>query len=125
MGRARRDVSAGFASGLHNHLREDKLFYVISGEMRVKCGGIDATARAGSCVFLPHGVPHAFKAGDDGPVTWLNLQSTGDFRRLVEETGSPAPGHVLPPADLARPAADVLGTAARRHHLDRLGPPPF
>src|SRR3990172_6725356 len=52
---------AGFASGLHNHTTEAKAFYILSGEMRVKCGDLDAVGGPGSVIFLPRGVPHAFK----------------------------------------------------------------
>ena len=117
---------AGFASAFHNHPTEDSGFYVLIGEMRVKCGDLEATARPGMFVFLPRGVPHAFKVGETGPVTWINVQGpTGDFRRLTEEIGEPAPGPVLPPAGIALPDAAATADAARRHNLERLGPSPF
>lgn len=116
---------AGFASGLHNHETEDKCFYVLQGEMRVRCGDLDALAGEGAFVFLPRGVAHAFKVGDDGPATWLNIQATGDFRRLIEETGVPAPAHRLPKPEEAHRDPRAFASAARNHHLELLGPPPF
>jgi mannose-6-phosphate isomerase-like protein (cupin superfamily) len=45
---------------LHVHDREDECFYVLDGELTVRCGGDAFDAPAGSFVFLPRGRPHRF-----------------------------------------------------------------
>jgi mannose-6-phosphate isomerase-like protein (cupin superfamily) len=47
---------------LHVHDREDECFYVLDGELSVRCGGDAFDVAAGSFVFLPRGRPHRFWA---------------------------------------------------------------
>ena len=49
---------------LHVHDREDECFYVLDGELSVRCGGDVFDAPAGSFVFLPRGRPHRFWTRD-------------------------------------------------------------
>ena len=49
---------------LHVHDREDECFYVLGGELSIRCGSDTFDAPAGSFVFLPHGRPHRFWAKD-------------------------------------------------------------
>ena len=49
---------------LHVHDREDECFYVLDGDLSVRCGGDSFDAPAGSFVFLPRGRPHRFWAKD-------------------------------------------------------------
>ena len=47
---------------LHVHDHEDECFYVLDGELSVRCGGDAFDATAGGFVFLPRGRPHRFQA---------------------------------------------------------------
>jgi quercetin dioxygenase-like cupin family protein len=49
---------------LHVHDHEDECFYVLDGQLSVRCGGDAFDAAAGSFVFLPRGRPHRFRAVD-------------------------------------------------------------
>jgi mannose-6-phosphate isomerase-like protein (cupin superfamily) len=49
---------------LHVHDHEDECFYVLDGELSVRCGEDILHAPAGSFVFLPRGRPHRFWATD-------------------------------------------------------------
>lgn len=49
---------------LHVHDHEDECFYVLDGQLSVRCGGDAFDAAAGSFVFLPRGRPHRFGAVD-------------------------------------------------------------
>lgn len=44
----------------HIHDREDELFYILSGELKVFAQGKVLTVKAGESVFLPKKVPHAY-----------------------------------------------------------------
>ena len=48
---------------LHVHDRDDECFYVLDGELSVRCGSDVFDAAAGSFVFLPRGL-HRFWARD-------------------------------------------------------------
>ena len=50
----------GFASPLHIHRSEDEFFVVLSGEVRVQHGEDVIEAVAGSVVYGPRDVAHAF-----------------------------------------------------------------
>jgi len=49
---------------LHVHDRDDECFYVLDGELSIRCGSDVFDAAAGSFVFLPRGRPHRFWARD-------------------------------------------------------------
>jgi len=51
----------GFLSPLHIHRAEDEFFVVLSGEVRVKHGESVIDAVAGSLVYGPRNVAHAFR----------------------------------------------------------------
>jgi mannose-6-phosphate isomerase-like protein (cupin superfamily) len=65
------ETSIGGGPPLHVHDREDECFYVLDGELSVRCGGDAFGAAAGSFVFLPRGRPHQFWAV--GPAARLLL----------------------------------------------------
>jgi mannose-6-phosphate isomerase-like protein (cupin superfamily) len=89
----------GFASPLHVHHRDDGVFYILEGAIRIQCGDLNAVAVPGSTVFLPRGIPHAFRVEGDVPLKWLNLQAPhGDF---------------------------MLRAMGQGAEIEQLGPPPF
>jgi quercetin dioxygenase-like cupin family protein len=47
---------------LHVHDTEDECFYVLDGELSIRCGSDTFSAPAGSFAFLPRGLPHRFQA---------------------------------------------------------------
>src|SRR5690348_8112084 len=58
-------VAPGFSPPLHVHHREDESFYVLEGEVTMRCGDRTFPARPGSFVFLPRNVPHTFVVEGD------------------------------------------------------------
>jgi len=50
---------------LHVHHQSDECFYVLAGRYTVTCGLDTFEAGAGSFVYLPQGVPHAYQLGDE------------------------------------------------------------
>src|SRR5215468_8983884 len=51
-------IAPGFSPPLHVHHREDESFWVLEGELSMRCGDRTFRACAGSFVFLPRDVPH-------------------------------------------------------------------
>ena len=75
---------------LHVHDREDECFYVLDGELSVRCGSDAFHAAAGSFVFLPRGRPHRFWATGD-PARLLLIAVPGgieDYFREINAAGT-------------------------------------
>ena len=51
---------------LHVHHTVDESFYVLEGSYEFECGDEHIEAGPGWFVFLPHGVPHRYRAGPGG-----------------------------------------------------------
>jgi quercetin dioxygenase-like cupin family protein len=71
----------------HFHTQEDEIFYVLEGEMEFMVSKEKILATAGTTVFLPKGVPHSFRVGDNGARALIMLQPAGTeklFRELNE-----------------------------------------
>src|SRR5436305_14365092 len=51
-------IAPGFSPPLHVHHREDEAFYVLEGEVTMRCGERSFRATAGSFAWLPRDVPH-------------------------------------------------------------------
>ena len=77
----------GFGPPRHLHESEDEAFYVIDGAMRVVCGSKTWDASAGSLVFLPRGIEHAFIVMGDTPIRGLQLTNPSGFEDFVAEIG--------------------------------------
>lgn len=105
----------GFAPPLHVHHSDDEAFYVVSGGMRVSCGDDTWDAAAGSFVFLPRELPHAFAVLGDEPLRLLQLTWPAGFERFAAEVSTAPSG----PPDFG-----LLAAAAARHGYEILGPPP-
>src|SRR5215831_9523053 len=89
------ETSIGAGPPLHVHDREDECFYVLDGELSIRCGGDAYDAAAGSFVFLPRGRPHRFWAA--GPVARLLLIAVPggieDYFREINAAASDAEQH--------------------------------
>ena len=116
------NLPAGFATPLHVHRDADEPYYVLEGEVTFYCEGEVYRAVPGSFLFLPRGIPHAFRVSEAGPARLLILTLPGGFENFVEEAGTRAGKPELPPAAPVDLSA-LLETAAR-HGIDILGPPP-
>ena len=58
---------AGTATPLHVHTREAEAFYVLDGSLTYRAGEQTHRLSAGSFIYLPSGVPHAFRVTGTGP----------------------------------------------------------
>jgi quercetin dioxygenase-like cupin family protein len=69
----------------HVHTREDEYFYVLEGTIVVRCGEENFTARPGSFVFLPRGIPHTWDVGDHGEATLLMMTVPAMLEEFLKE----------------------------------------
>jgi quercetin dioxygenase-like cupin family protein len=85
----------------HVHPTEDEIFYVLQGEMTIRCGGESFDVGAGGFVYLPQGIEHGYTVRSEGlvrlivvtfPVRPAAEAGWGGFIADVERDGEPVGG---------------------------------
>ena len=112
----------GFASPLHIHRREDEFFVVRSGEVRVQHGDAVIEAVAGSVVYGPRDVAHAFHVDSEEARLLLFFGPAG-VEGFFREGGKPAGFLGLPLADEQFLDKQALKEIAGRYDQEFVGPP--
>ena len=112
----------GFGSPLHIHRREDEFFVVLSGEVRVQHGEAVIEAVAGSVVYGPRDVAHAFHV-DSAEARLLLFFGPAGVEGFFREGGKPARSLGLPPDDERFPDRQALTEIANRYEQEFVGPP--
>lgn len=112
---------AGDATPLHRHLNEDEAFYVLDGEIVAVAGEEEHHARAGSALFLPRGLPHAFMV-TSASARLLTIAVPTGFETFVRQAGIPVGDQVPTTWEFDR---DRLTGPAQSAGIEILGPPPF
>ena len=115
-------LPVGHSPALHVHDNLDDTWYVLDGEMAVRCGDEEMVVGAGHWVSMPHGVPHTFRVVGDRPARILTVHDNETFRDFVDDLGAPAREHVLPNPP-SFPAIEELVRVAALHDLRPVGPP--
>lgn len=69
----------------HIHKTEDEAFYVLEGEMKVLMGERTITVTAGSFVFIPRGMVHAWCRSGQEPAKILAIINPAGFELFFEE----------------------------------------
>jgi mannose-6-phosphate isomerase-like protein (cupin superfamily) len=115
-------LPVGSSAPLHVHDSLDDTWYVLDGEMVVRCGDETRVVGAGHWVSMPRGVPHTFRVVGDRPARILLVHDNATFRDLIRELGTPAAAHVVP-AHPVFPPMDELARIATGHDLTPIGPP--
>jgi quercetin dioxygenase-like cupin family protein len=102
---------------LHRHLDEDELFIVVSGREEYCVDGAWTAVEPGTVVYLPRGVPHAFRNVGDVPVVKWTITTSGGFSRFFRECAGvfDAAAAAGAPPDMAR----LLGIFAA-HRIELL-----
>ncbi len=88
-------VAVGEGPPVHVHANEDESWYVLEGRLGFRLGEDEAEAPAGSFVFVPRGVPHAFRNIGDGPARILVLFTPSGMEAFFDRfaaLSAPDPG---------------------------------
>jgi quercetin dioxygenase-like cupin family protein len=105
-------------TNLHIHHGSDEVAYVLSGEVTFMIGDQVTVGGAGTCAFMPRGVPHAWKSTGSEPGRVLFLYTPANAGGAFEEA-----------ARMDRPISSLsqqeLVERQRRHGSEAVGPPPF
>ena len=115
----------GIATPLHRHTREAEAFYLLDGRISYRAGDEDFELFAGCFMYLPEGVPHAFRIRGEEPARFLALTAPGGLLHLYDEVGIPAAAMRLPGTDGLTPEVEIpkWGEVGPRYGLEVVGPP--
>ena len=114
-------AAPGSGPPLHVHTREDEAFWVLDGQLTVRCGDDTFSVGPGSFTFLPRGIPHTFLVEGDEMARILSICAPGGFEQFFVEAGRPAPEDGLPPAGPVDVAA--LARIGSQYGVQFVGPP--
>jgi len=114
-------VAPGYSPPLHIHDLEDETFWVLEGEVTIRCGDRTFRATAGAFAFLPRGVPHTFVVEDNRPARMLGILTPGGGEAFFAEGGRPAEGEGFPPP--TPPDLERLRRVAVQFGARLVGPP--
>ena len=116
----------GVATPLHRHTREAEAMFVLEGRIGYRAGDDEFDLTDGSFIFLPRGVPHAFRIRGSRPARLLALTVPGGLMGLYDEVGLPADHLGLPGDGEGRSFEDEVarwGEVGPRYGLEVVGPP--
>ena len=103
---------------LHIHRDSDEVAYVLSGEVTFMIGDQVTVGGAGTCAFMPRGLPHAWKSTGSEPGRILFLYTPAKAGGAFEEA-----------VRINRPISSMSQQEAaemrQRHGSETVGPPPF
>lgn len=115
----------GVSTPLHRHTHEAEAFFLLDGSMTYRAGDETFHLSTGDFIWLPAGLPHAFRVTGSTPVRFLGLTSPGGPMALYDEVGIPAVERRLPGAD-GLPTSDEIARwneVGPRYGLQVVGPP--
>lgn len=115
-------VAPGGGTPPHIHHREDESFYLLEGSLTIQVGGDTITALAGDFVFLPRGIPHAFKNTGDGYAKALVLTTPAGLEGFFPEVFEPAADRSAAPPPPSKELIDRALAAGPRYGLELLPP---
>jgi quercetin dioxygenase-like cupin family protein len=115
----------GIATPLHRHTREAEALFVVEGRVGYRAGEETYELGDGSFLYLPLGVPHAFRVRGTRPARLLTMTLPGGLMGLYDEVGVPAREMRLPGED-GLPMEEEIARWNRvgpRYGLEVVGPP--
>jgi quercetin dioxygenase-like cupin family protein len=114
----------GIATPLHRHTREAEAFYLLEGQISYRAGDEHFELEAGSFIYLPLGLPHAFRVRGTSPAKFLAFTTPGGLMDLYDEVGIPAAERRLPGPDGQSPQVELpkWAEAGPRYGLEVVGP---
>ena len=109
---------------LHQHSREDEVFYVLEGEFLFREGERTIRATPGMALYLPRGTAHTYTNTGDGLGTLLVIAAPAGLEEFFAAVGQPATSLALPPPAPTPAQMAHLAATAQRFGIAIVGPPP-
>jgi len=116
------ELAPGFSTPMHVHHRDDEAFWVLDGELTMRCGDRVFRATTGAFVFLPREVPHAFTVEGNKPARMLALLTPGGGEQMFIDAGRPVEHDGLPAGNVTDIA--TLKRVSEQYGAEIVGPPP-
>ena len=116
----------GIATPLHRHTREAEAWFVLEGRVDYRAGDDLHELSDGSFIYLPLGLPHAFRIRGSRPATFLALTTPGGLMGLYDEVGVPAGAMHVPGEGEGLEMAEEIARwndVGPRYGLEVVGPP--
>jgi quercetin dioxygenase-like cupin family protein len=116
----------GIATPLHRHTQEAEALFVLEGEIEYRAGEEIFELSDGAFLYLPLGMPHAFRIRGDKPARFLGFTTPGGLMGLYDEVGVPADAVRLPGEGEGRSMEEEIGRwneGGPRYGLEVVGPP--
>ena len=111
----------GTAPPLRVHTRETEAWFLLEGTLTYQAGDERVDLEPGGFIYLPQGLPHAFRT--TSAVRYLALTLPGGVMGLYDEVGTPAPERRLPDGGVNGDDVARWLAAAPRYGLQIVGPP--
>ena len=112
----------GAAPPLHTHHREAEVFLLLQGRMIYRAGDEMFELVPGSMIYLPRGLPRAFRVVGTEPARFLAVTFPGGVEDMYEGLGRPAAGPGLPDSPTEAEKAAWL-EAGPKYGQEVSGPP--
>ena len=112
----------GFAAPIHVHEGDAEGFYVLEGQLTFVLDGERIPASAGSFVYVPPKVKHAFVVESPQARFLALVNPAMPFEAFVDELSVPAGSLTLPPP--SPPDFERINAAAAKYGQQMFGPPP-
>jgi len=110
---------------LHIQHNEDEAFYILDGVLTFQLGDRRIEAPAGSYIFVPKGLAHAWWNAGDVSARFLVIESPGGVEKCFEEVSQEARARGLPGRGLDEDQLmPLLKPYWDKYGLERIGPPP-
>jgi mannose-6-phosphate isomerase-like protein (cupin superfamily) len=113
----------GLATPTHIHTRESEAWFVLDGTVTYRAGSDLVMLGKGDFIYLPSGVPHAFRVTGSRPIRYLALAFPGDLLDIYTEIGVPATERRLPDGGIPPADVDAWLRLAPSFGLQVVGPP--
>jgi len=110
---------------MHRHTHEAEAFFLLDGTMTYRAGEETFDLGAGDFLWLPRGLPHAFRVTGERPVRFLAMSAPGGLMSLYDEVGIPAVERRLPGRDGQGVEVEIgrWNEVGPRYGLEVVGPP--